>query len=254
MDNKRYSTFLLFFLLSILHGQDSLITTTGMMYLGNLNEINDERVIFTETGKSQPQSIPLHIIGQIVSQKGTVNYNEITPQSTTVSQPEDSNSESIQAQEPTIANFSLSPFTIVQVASADQIMKRTRRKRAKVSFTNGTTIKSKILRMDSSVLVWRNLAPQSRHDSTVTPLSEIIRIKVRRSSLGGGVRYMLYGGLLGGTVGFALGYAGGPGPGIGEGSYNETAFDSGLLGAGFIGYVGVIFCTPIGILFPGNAI
>ncbi|MBC8192236.1 MAG: hypothetical protein ISR87_01940 [Candidatus Marinimicrobia bacterium] len=235
-------------------GQDTLITTSGMIYTGNLNEINDERVIFTETGKSQPQSIPLYIIGQIVSETGTVDINEITEQTTPVSKPEVFNDGSNHTQQPTISGFSLSPFTLVHVTTADQIMKRTHRKRVIISFTNGTTVKSKILRMDSSVLVWRNLEIQSRDDSTVTPLSEILRIKVGRSRLGGGVRFMMYGGILGGTVGFALGYAGGPGPGIGEGSYNETAFDSGLLGAGFIGYLGAVFLTPIGILIPGHSI
>ena len=119
-----------------IYGQDTLITTSGMIYTGNLNEISDERVIFTETGKSQTQSIPLYIIGKIISEEGTVNVNEITPHSARVAKPEDSMGESNQAQEPTISGFSLSPFEIVQVAITNQRMKRARRKRSKITFAS----------------------------------------------------------------------------------------------------------------------
>lgn len=141
--------------------------------------------------------------------------------------------------------ISRSPWKVIYLATADQIMQSTRGKRAKISFADGSSVVATILQADTTTLVWQYRSYKTNSDTMVTPLAEIKELSVRRGRLGGGVRYLAYGALMGG-------FAGGPGPGAGEGSYNETAFESGVLTAGFVGFVGAIFCPPIGILFPGS--
>ncbi len=142
------------------------------------------------------------------------------------------------------------PWKVVYLASADQIMRAAKRKRTKITFTDGSSVKAAVLKIDTTNLFWQDRHYKSKSDTIVTPLAEIKEISVRRSRLGGGARYLLYGGIAGGTIGFLFGFLSGPGDGV-EG-YSETAFDSGLVGAGFIGFVSAIFSPPIGILFPGN--